>query len=327
MAEGRKIPRLGKAAGEFNVAIGTITALLKKKNFDIVESPNTKLTPEMYDILLQEFQGEKLVKEEAQKIEIGTFKKEEESAETVPSEKKEHEEEPPVDDVLIKKPNVIEHEPIDISIEPVQPKIVGKIDIEPKKKPSAKKTSASEKKEELVVEEPVKKKTSKPAKEVEHIETEVENIADNIVTVGKIDLDSLNKKGKKTSKKEEAKEIVDETANDNQNQEVVETVSDTENTEETSNTSNEAETTIAKEAETIAEETEKKVVIPEKVIEHIETRVEKLQAPKIMGKIDLPVEKAKVEKQQTQNNNNKEQNEEKKKKTQENKTAGGKNSR
>ena len=67
MAEGRKIPRLGKAAGEFNVAIGTITALLKKKNFDIVESPNTKLTPEMYDILLQEFQGEKLVKEEAQK--------------------------------------------------------------------------------------------------------------------------------------------------------------------------------------------------------------------------------------------------------------------
>ena len=127
MAEGRKIPRLGKAAGELNVAIGTITALLKKKNFDIVESPNTKLTPEMYDILIQEFQGEKLVKEESKKIEIGAFKKEEDLLET-PSETKEaHEEDVHVEDVLIKTPNVIKPEPVEIAVEPVQPKIIGKI--------------------------------------------------------------------------------------------------------------------------------------------------------------------------------------------------------
>ena len=60
--EKRKIPRLGKAAGEFNVSIGTITTLLKKKNFDIEENPNAKLTEEMYDILLREFASEKLVK-------------------------------------------------------------------------------------------------------------------------------------------------------------------------------------------------------------------------------------------------------------------------
>ena len=71
--EKRKIPRLGKAAGEFNVSIGTITTLLKKKNFEIEENPNTKLSAEMYDILLQEFAGEKLVKAEADKIDIGTF--------------------------------------------------------------------------------------------------------------------------------------------------------------------------------------------------------------------------------------------------------------
>ena len=56
-----------------------------------------------------------------------------------------------------------------------------------------------------------------------------------------------------------------------------------------------------------------KPVTPEvRVPEHIETRVEKLQAPKIMGRIDLPVEKPKAEKPQVQNN--KEQNEDSKKK-------------
>ena len=311
MAEGRKIPRLGKAAGEFNVAISTITALLKKKNFDIVESPNTKLTPEMYDILLQEFLGEKLVKEEAQKIEIGTFKKEEETTETSIAEKA-HEEEPQVEDVLIKKPNVIEHEPIEITVEPVQPKIVGKIDIEPKKKPSAKKKSTDEKAEEPAVEEAVKKPAPKPVKEVEHIETEVENIADHIVTVGKIDLESLNKRSKKTSKKET--KVAQKAEAEQENAEVSPEASEI-NTE----MPEAAETEImqAPEQETTdkaGEDEEKKASAPEvKVPEHIETRVEKLQAPKIMGKIDLPVEKPKAEKPQPQPQN-KEQNEEKKKK-------------
>ncbi len=295
MAEGRKIPRLGKAASEFNVAIGTITALLKKKNLEIVESPNSKLTPEMYDILIKEFQGEKLVKEESKKIEIGAFKKEEELVDTPTETKTAHEDETPVEDVLIKTPNVIKSEPIEIPIEPVQPKIVGKIDIEPKKKSSAKKTSTSETKEEPVaVEEPVKKKASKPVKEVEHIETEVENIADHIVTVGKIDLDSLNAKGKKSKKAEKVAQKAGEETPAEVETDTVETVAtvevvetETENVEE-DNSSADNQTAEPKPATT-----------PEgKVIEHIETRVEKLQAPKIMGKIDLPVSKPKTEKPQ-----------------------------
>ncbi|MBO4654811.1 MAG: translation initiation factor IF-2 [Bacteroidales bacterium] len=284
MAEGRKIPRLGKAAGEFNVAIGTITALLKKKNFDIVESPNTKLSPEMYDILIQEFQGEKLVKEESKKIEIGAFKKEEELIENPTEAKETREEDTPVEDVLIKTPNVIKSEPIEIPVEPVQPKIIGKIDIEPKKKSSAKKTSAAETKEEpAAAEEPVKKKATKAVKEVEHIETEVENIADHIVTVGKIDLDSLNKKGKKSTKKEVVSKEESEEA------EIIAAETESALTEE-------AETSIAEQEETAAKPA---VNTPEvRVPEHIETRVEKLQAPKIMGKIDLPIEKPKAEKAQ-----------------------------
>jgi translation initiation factor IF-2 len=300
MAEGRKIPRLGKAASEFNVAIGTITALLKKKNFDIVESPNTKLSPEMYDILLQEFLGEKLVKEEAQKIEIGSFKKEED-VDAPTSVKETTEEETPADDVLIKTPNVIKTEPIEIPVEPIKPKVVGKIDIEPKKKSSAKKASTAETKEEeaTAVETPAPKKESKSVKEVEHIETEVENIADHIVTVGKIDLDSLNKKGKKSSKKEakEAQSAPVEKA-----------------TEEVEENAQETGETLVEIAEADDQQNEaQKAAAPEvRVPEHIETRVEKLQAPKIMGKIDLPVEKPKTEKPQVQNN--KEQNEDNKKK-------------
>ncbi|MBP5650953.1 MAG: translation initiation factor IF-2 [Bacteroidales bacterium] len=300
MAEGRKIPRLGKAASEFNVAIGTITALLKKKNFDIVESPNTKLSPEMYDILLQEFLGEKLVKEEAQKIEIGTFKKEED-VDAPTSVKETTEEETSTDDVLIKTPNVIKTEPIEIPVEPIKPKVVGKIDIEPKKKSSAKKASTAETKEEeaTVVETPAPKKESKPVKEVEHIETEVENIADHIVTVGKIDLDSLNKKGKKSSKKEakEAQSAPVEKATEEVEENAQETGENLVETAETDDQQNEAQKAAAPEV---------------RVPEHIETRVEKLQAPKIMGKIDLPVEKPKTEKPQVQNN--KEQNEDNKKK-------------
>lgn len=76
MSTEKKLPRLGRAASEFNVGISTIVSLLKKKNFEITDiNPNMKLTPEMYDILVKEFIEDKLVKEEAQKIEIGTYNK------------------------------------------------------------------------------------------------------------------------------------------------------------------------------------------------------------------------------------------------------------
>jgi hypothetical protein len=43
MEEERKIPRLGKAAGEFNVGTSSIVDLLKKKGFDIEDKPMRNL--------------------------------------------------------------------------------------------------------------------------------------------------------------------------------------------------------------------------------------------------------------------------------------------
>ena len=71
MSEEVKIPRLGKAAKEFNVATSTIVEFLSKKGFPVEDSTNTKLTEDMYQLIVVEYQFEKNIREEAQKIEIG----------------------------------------------------------------------------------------------------------------------------------------------------------------------------------------------------------------------------------------------------------------
>ena len=60
--------RLSKAAKEFNVGVSTIREFLAKKGFQVDSSPNAKLTAEMYALLVKEFQGEKVVKNEAKKL-------------------------------------------------------------------------------------------------------------------------------------------------------------------------------------------------------------------------------------------------------------------
>ena len=60
--------RLSKAAKEFNVGKDTIVEFLTKKGFTVDPSPNTKLTADMYALLVKEYQGEKDVKNEAMKL-------------------------------------------------------------------------------------------------------------------------------------------------------------------------------------------------------------------------------------------------------------------
>jgi len=60
--------RLSKAAKEFNVGKDTIVEYLAKKGFQVDPSPNTKLTADMYGLLVKEYQGEKEVKNEAKKL-------------------------------------------------------------------------------------------------------------------------------------------------------------------------------------------------------------------------------------------------------------------
>ena len=43
--------RLSKAAKEVNRGLSTVVEFLDSKGFEVASSPNTKLTPEMYNLL------------------------------------------------------------------------------------------------------------------------------------------------------------------------------------------------------------------------------------------------------------------------------------
>jgi len=62
MTSKAKVVRLSKAAREFNIALDTVVDFLSDKGFDVIKNPNTKLDPEMYAILQDEFQTEKELK-------------------------------------------------------------------------------------------------------------------------------------------------------------------------------------------------------------------------------------------------------------------------
>ncbi len=70
MSEVSKSTRLGKAAQEFNVGVPTVVEFLHKKGIKIDNNPNTKLTPEVYALLVKEYQSEKNVKDLSKKIEL-----------------------------------------------------------------------------------------------------------------------------------------------------------------------------------------------------------------------------------------------------------------
>jgi len=82
MTEGKSINLL-KAAKELNIGIATAVEFLSKKGYDIESKPNTKLNGEMYNVLLKEYQGDKIVKEEANQIVIGKIRRDETPAESI----------------------------------------------------------------------------------------------------------------------------------------------------------------------------------------------------------------------------------------------------
>ena len=67
MADANKPVRLSKAAREFNLGIGTIVDFLETKGIQVEAKPNTKLDPEVYALVRNNFQGDKDAKEAAQR--------------------------------------------------------------------------------------------------------------------------------------------------------------------------------------------------------------------------------------------------------------------
>ncbi len=186
MAEKIKIPRLGKAASEFNVSTATIVSFLQKKGFEIKDEPNTKLTEEHYNLLVAEYQKEKAIKEKSSEIDFGS-RKADASGEEPPAviKKKERELEPIASgEIFIKDTGLGRPVSKDsgagfIPIETKKPKVVTKIDLgdeKPKRRKSAvKKSSAVAPAAETVKPEDVKPEEQvKPEQPAEVLSATVE---------------------------------------------------------------------------------------------------------------------------------------------------------
>jgi translation initiation factor IF-2 len=160
---------LFKAAKELNIGIATAVDFLSKKGFAVENKPTTKLSKEMYDTLMREFQGDKIVKEEANQIVIGKIRRDEpevaEKAPEVPRKKQDFENE----GVLIK--NLQSYTP-------------------PVEKPA--------------VEKPVEPKAPEPEKAPVPVEPADESALPGVKIVGKIDLNDLNSKTRPVKKEEPA---------------------------------------------------------------------------------------------------------------------------
>jgi translation initiation factor IF-2 len=306
MTEDIKVTRLSKAAREFNVGISTIVEFLHKKGFDLDPNPNTKLPHEAYILLVKEYSTDISVKKESEKLILKDLHRKKESVSIGDfSEKGETEESERDDDVLVKDSSGVKST-VDIKTEIKKPevKLVGKIDLEKTLKPKVEKVVPP--KEEQVQKpsaaqvEPEKPEKKKQVAEKETVDMTVSveetksksNI--DLHIVGKIDLDTIAKETKQV-KKEEPREKPKATAKGKVKEKDI---------------SMEAEVKTArkKEPEVIEEPSPEPViddvniediideVVPEPeedIIALYKTDFKKLVGPRVVGRIDLPVEEKK----------------------------------
>ena len=262
--------RLSKAAREFNVGIGTILEFLAKKGFQVDPSPNTKLTSEMYGLLVKEYQGEREVKNEAKKLVNLSYKGGSVSVDSALQTSKEGEEDDH-DEVFIRT-TTISHTKKAAAPEPEKNETPKESEVvEPVKVELEKTTPAEPKQEE------VKPQVAEPV-----VETVPENNDSPLKVVGKIDLDSLNVKTRPEKKKEEKKK------------EEKKPQGKTEKHQGKPQEKQQPKPQAKKpEVKPQPVKKEEKKSEPAKSAEprFIKTEVQKLEGPKILDKIELPEER------------------------------------
>jgi len=289
MSEDKKTYQLLKVAKELNVSITTIVDYLGDKGYSVEARPHTKIGDDLYQLLLKEYQTDKIYKEEAKQIHIGRARREDVS----------------IDEVKAAKPNGDDEEQEEIlrkntasstTITKTEKPLAGKGQAEPEQKKEAPAEEQEAKKEEVPAPEPAGR-TSGPK------------------IVGKIDLDSLGKKPRPAKKAEEAEQAeAAETQAGETPVQPAEQVQDPATPEQTApepeapqaEAEPAAEAADEAEAETQAAE---KAGSPEKTAddqptadspeekedsgkrEVIRATAQRLSGPKVIGRIDLPAER------------------------------------
>ena len=261
-----KPKRLSKVTREFNLGVSTVVDFLTDKGFEVESNTNAKISPEMYESLLGAFQKDKTVKEKSSKIEVKRVKKETVSIEPIVEEVVKEvvavieEVKPPVEEIKVETPK-----------------------IEEVKAPITEVEAA---------------KLEKPAKSVENIkeEKQVEESKGGLKVLGMIDLgDQKPRKKKSDTRKSDVKKpkktenIKVEKKAENKNSGI--------RKEEKLSTdvtkSIEVKNTVAKEEKPVSADNKSKDLPIKKEVEVIKAVAKKLDGPKVLGKIELPVERPK----------------------------------
>ena len=169
--------RLGKAAGELNVGISTLTEFLASKGVKIDSNPNTKLESDHYQLLQNEFAADQTIKEQSKMTSVKREKRETISIrDTRQTETPSFSDEDELDESAIEK------------IKNATPEII---------KPETEKTYVEE------VVEKVEEQKEQPKEEEKSKAVKIGEGDVQVQVVGKIDLDKLNTKTRPDKKKYE----------------------------------------------------------------------------------------------------------------------------
>ena len=275
--------RLNKVAKELNVGIGTIVEFLGKKGHEIEAKPTSKISPELYEILLEQFMPDKAAKEKSQELKS---QKEERTTISLDDDAQEEAEEDDdsQDEILIEN---IGSDEVDEKTSQSEPETT-----EPKAEQSAPKAEESKEKEAEKPEAKEEADTDSDSKSQEddnkpEIEKEDKQLGeDGPRLVGKIDLEGMNLKTRpsKSKKEKDKKKEAEKKAKAKKEAEKKEQEKAAKKAKEEAKAKKEAESKKLEENKKEEKEEEETSKGPE----HHETKYEKLSGPKVMGKIDLP---------------------------------------
>jgi translation initiation factor IF-2 len=256
--------RLSKIAREFNVGISTIVEFLNKKGYEVDPNPNTKVTEDIYDILIEEYSADISVKKESDLLSLKNLRDKKETISINDIDQQKPSQVDVEEEFFIKDPAASGK--IDLrEVEELEVKVVGKVDLDAvsgrgkKKKEVPEKPAEEPSREEAPDKEKTAKTETKPAKDKEDKAAGVD-----VKVVGKIDLETPKKKTISTARK---------TSKDEPEEKAAKTE------------------TPAKVTEPAADEIEKTVAKKKTEDENfIKTKIAKLTGPSVVGKIELPVE-------------------------------------
>lgn len=175
-----KVKRLSKVARELNVGISTLVDFLGSQDIKIDSNPNTKLEPEHYDILSEQFADDQSLKEEAKK---NVYKRERRETVSLQTKEKESPEEEDSEDSEEEVVTPKEEKPVEKS-EPV--------------------AEEAEKNQEKEVQEEVEEKEESEDKKPVVSKDDSKTVGEGelkVSVIGKVDLSKMNLKTRPDKKK------------------------------------------------------------------------------------------------------------------------------